>query len=110
MSLEDNAEKLLNLLDPTPAVVETATLAESGKVTQPDAEGPASVNLVVKGKAAGKIQVGPAADATGAGSYEIPVEVPAATSMPYTVRVPTGWHVKTTLTEGAISKGISTPI
>lgn len=108
MSLEDNAERLLNLIDGHPDLSEPATLTESGKATTPNAEGPSSVTLSIKGKAAGKVQVGPAADATG--GYEVPIEVPAATQVPITLRVPAGWRIKTTLSEGAIAKGVVTPI
>jgi hypothetical protein len=107
-ALEDNAERLLSLISPAPVLSEPATLAESGKATLPDAEGPASVTLTLKGKAAGKVQVGPAADATG--GYEVPVEIPAATQQTQTLRVPRGWSIKTTLAEGSIAKGIVTPV
>jgi hypothetical protein len=104
---KDNAEKLLLLLNPEPAISEPAKLHESGKALQPDTAGPCEVVLVVKGKAAGKIQVGPTEKVEG---YEIPVEVPASTEQTVTLRIPTGWWVLTTLTEGTIAKGIVTPI
>ena len=106
-TIEDAAERLLNLLDSV-ASTEPAHLAESGKAVLPNTEGPAEVTLAIKGKAAGKIQVGPNADATG--GYELPVEVAAGNTAVVTIRVPTDFSIKTTLTEGAISKGILTAV
>jgi hypothetical protein len=102
----DNAEKLLALLGSTStAVTEPAKLTESGKAIEVAQK--STVVLTVKGKAAGKIQVGSTEKVEG---YEIPVEVPASTTVPFTIPLPTGWWIKTTLTEGTISKGVVTPL
>lgn len=102
----DNAEKLLGLLgSSSTAITEPAKLAESGKAAQPNTAGPSSVLLVLKGKAAGKIQVGSTEKVEG---YELPVEIPASTQQVVTLRLPTGWWVKTTLTEGTIAKAVVT--
>lgn len=103
---EDHAEQLLGLLNNgAGAQTAPATLAESGKATQPNTNGPSEVTLSIKGKAAGKIQVGATEAVEG---YELAVEVPASTTQNVSLRLPTGWWVKTTLTEGTISKGVAT--
>lgn len=104
----DAAGKLLGLLGSSAtAIAEPAVLTESGKEGQPDTAGPSTVNLTIKGKAAGKIQVGPTKSVAG---YELPVEIPASTQQTVTLRIPVGWFVKTTLTEGTIAKAVVTPL
>lgn len=106
--IKDAAAKLLGLLGSSAtAITEPVVLTESGKAGQPDTEGPSTVNLSIKGKAAGKIQVGPT---NAVGGYELTVEVPASTSQTVTLRLPVGWFVKTTLTEGTIAKAVVTPL
>jgi hypothetical protein len=104
----DVAAKLIALLGTSAtAITEPVVLTESGKEGQPNVNGPSTVELVLKGKAAGKIQVGPT---KSVGGYELPVELPASTQVSVTLRVPTGWFVKTTLTEGTIAKAVVTPL
>lgn len=105
---KDNAEKLLGLFGSSAtAITEPVVLTESGKAGAPNTEGPSTVSLLLKGKAAGKIQVGPT---NAVGGYELAVEIPASTQQAVTLRIPVGWFVKTTLTEGTIAKAIVTPI
>jgi hypothetical protein len=105
----DNAEKLLALLGSSAtSITEPVVLTESGKAGQPNKTGPCSLLLVLKGKSgASKIQVGPTEKVEG---YEVPVEIPASTQQTVTLRLPTGWWVKTTMAEGSIAKAIVTPL
>lgn len=100
----DNAEKLLALLTAS-AVTEPAVLAESGKVGKVAQK--STLTLTLKGKAAGKIQVGPTEKVEG---YELAVEIPASTQQHVTIPLPSGWWVKTTLSEGTIAKAVVTPV
>lgn len=103
-STTDNAEKLLALLKAS-ATTEPAKLTESGKAVE--AAKKSTAVLAVKGKAAGKIQFGPTEKVEGG---ELAVEIPASTSQAFTIPLPEGWWIKTTLTEGTISKGILFPV
>lgn len=103
---KDAAAKLLALLgSSSTAITEPAKFAESGKAETVGQR--STLNLTIKGKAAGKIQVGSTEKVEG---YELPVEVAASSSAAYTLNLPAGWWVKTTLTEGTISKAVVTAL
>jgi hypothetical protein len=102
---KDTAAKLIALLGAGAAATEPVKFTESGKaeaVTQKS-----TLILSVKGKAAGKIQVGPTEKVEG---YELAVEIPASSQESFTIPLPVGWWVKTTLTEGTIAKAVVTPV
>jgi hypothetical protein len=99
---KDAAAKLLGLTSTASNNVTEPTLT-SGTASENTTGSVATYQIVIKGKAAGKIQVGPT---NAAGSYEIPVEQPASTQSAVELRVPAGWFVKPTLTEGTIVKTI----
>jgi hypothetical protein len=97
----DNSEKLLGMLFVEPA----EPTVESGTAVQNMNASPLTYNFVIKGKAAGKIQVGPK---NTVASYELPIEIPASKTDVIDQRIPAGWWVKVTLTEGSITKTVTT--
>lgn len=103
-AVKDASERVLALLGVGATISEPAKLAESGKAVQVAQR--STVTLTLKGKAAGKIQVGSTEKVEG---YELPVEIPASTQQHVTLTLPEGWWIKTTLSEGSIAKGIVTP-